>query len=412
MKARPQRPFAWLGLVIAVAITTLAVAGLLAASAPVAFAQEGGRGWSLRDLFFPRRTQRYIPREDVAPPRQTSKPRTKSPRKTTTTKVAEPEVVVDAKTPDAKTVLVVGDFIGSGLAEGLNILFAANPKVRVVDRTKGASGFVREDHFDWPGSVTEIVAAEKPATVVVLIGANDRQQMRIGDRRETLRSEAWAREYSARAASFASAVFAADVPLVWVGTIPFKSTKSSSDLLAINEIYRKVSADVGAEFIDVWDGFVDEKGAFVTTGPDISGQPARLRSGDGINLTTAGKRKLAFYTEKTLKRLLGEAGTGAPTTPGHDLPAGQLGPTLPADRTAPMALSDPELDGGTELLGATVTLKSPAQAGGKVPSTTSDAAIGRVDDFSRRRREALVPAADSTATASTRSGTEAAKTAN
>ena len=40
--------------------------------------------------------------------------------------------------------------------------------------------------------------------------------------------------------------------------------------------------------MDIWDGFVDENGAYVSTGPDINGQPARLRAGDGINLTKAG----------------------------------------------------------------------------------------------------------------------------
>ncbi|PSJ63401.1 SGNH/GDSL hydrolase family protein [Kumtagia ephedrae] len=407
MREIPRRRFVWIGFAIAAAVAGLLAVGFVAASAPVALAQEA-RPWSLRNLFFPRRAQRMEPRQWREPGerlRKPSTPRTKPPqRKTAIKRVVEPEIVIDPKAPDAKVVLVIGDFIGGGLAEGLDMLFAENPRVRVVDRTNGASGFVREDHFDWPGNVAGIVATEKPAVVVALVGANDRQQMRIGDRRETLRSEAWTREYSARAASFASAIWATDVPFVWVGTTPFKSPKATSDMLALNDIYRKVAADVGAEFIDVWEGFVDEKGSFITSGADISGQPVRLRSGDGINFTAAGKRKLAFYAEKPLKRLLGEAGAGAPTGPGVEgVPPGGTGPMVPTDRTVPMALNDPELDGGTELLGATASSrpKTPAR-----PAAAADDATvaGRADDFSWPRGQAAAvpqPARDGTATAST-----------
>jgi hypothetical protein len=406
-----QRPIAWLGLAAALIFAVLAAGGLLATTAPPAFAQERVRGWTLRDLFFPRRYQRVDPRDDVARPRRKVKQRAR-PRKPA---IVEPEIVIEPKADDAKTVLVVGDFIASDLAEGLDMLFASNTRVRIADRTNNASGFVRDDHFDWPGKIGEIVAAEKPAVVVVLIGANDRQQMRIADKREPVRSEAWAREYSARAANFASAVSVSEVPLVWVGTIPFKSTKSSSDMLALNEIYARVASDVGAEFIDVWDGFADEKGAFVVTGPDISGQPARLRSSDGVNLTTAGKRKLAFYTEKTLKRLLGEAGLGEPALPGAEgVPSAGLGPGMPTDRTMPIALTDPALDGGAELLGATVTVKTPGPGPEQAPeqSAVPVPAAGRVDDFSWRGKAAsttLPPISRSAdTTASTRAGVPAA----
>lgn len=361
-------------------------------AAPPVLAQEA-RPWSLRDLFMPRRRERYEPLDKAVPQKPAKPARTKAKKKPAVQRVAEPEVVIGPKAADAKVVLVLGDFVGSGLAEGLNAVFATNPRVRIADRTNGASGFVREDHFDWPGRVAEIVAAERPAVVVALFGANDRQQMRIGNAREAFRSEAWTREYTARTASFASVVSVDDIPFVWVGTPPFRSSKTSADMLAFNEIYRKVAADVGAEFIDVWEGFVDESGAFTITGPDISGQPVKLRAGDGINFTQAGKRKLAFYTEKTLKRLLGEAGTPAVTGPAGVPSAGLVPPGAPTNRTAPIALDDPELDGGAELLGASVTPRPAAQ-----PAADDDApraAVGRADDFSWPRGGGAAAAATS-----------------
>jgi hypothetical protein len=374
------------------AVVALTIAGMPMTQGP-AFGQEGVRPWSLRELFMPRNPRRANPRNE-APPGVVARPRAKSPaaraaRKPASPRETQPEVVILPKAPDAKTVLVVGDFIADGLSEGLNVAFAADPNVRIADRSNGSSGFVREDHFDWPGQIAGIIEAEKPAAILVVIGANDRQQMQVGGASLTARSEAWMREYSARAANFASAVSQTNVPLVWVGTTPFKPPKAASDMLALNEIYRKVAADVGAEFIDVWEGFVDENGAFVTTGPDISGQPVRLRAGDGINLTDAGKRKLAYYTEKTLRRLLGEGVGPMPSGPGIPTVSAEPGGPVPPDRTIPIALNDPALDGGAELLGASVVPASPpGSANAKLTVENAPAAVsGRADDFSWPRKD-------------------------
>ncbi|MDQ6433657.1 DUF459 domain-containing protein [Mesorhizobium sp. LHD-90] len=381
---------------VLLAAVSLTVAGVSA----VAFAQESSRPWSLRDLFAPRKPQRLLPR-DPSPPAATPRPRKKSPaqRKSAEPRDERPEVAILPKQPDARTVLVVGDFIGSGLAEGLDMLFAAESGIRIADRSNGSSGFVREDHFDWPGEISAVVEAEKPAVAIVMIGANDRQPMRIGQTSATLRSDAWTREYSARAASFASALSGSGVPLIWVGAPPFKSPRSSSDMLALNEIYRRVAADVGAEFVDVWEGFVDENGAFSTTGADITGQTVRLRSGDGVNLTAAGKRKLAFYVEKMLKQRLG---TGGASPGGAGVPVASAKPDRPAqtDRTLPIALDDPALDGGGELLGAAI-VQSPARPSTGSVSTTATAparVIGRADDFSWPPLAATAPASSPPAT--------------
>jgi hypothetical protein len=144
---------------------------------------------------------------------------------------------------------------------------------------------------------------------------------------------------------------------------------------------------IGGEFIDVWDGFVDQDGRFIITGSDINGQQVRLRGTDGINLTAAGKRKLAFYVEKSARRLLGDM-----TSPDlvrldtSSLPALlNLPPseTLNIVRTQPIDLFDPELDGATELLGAsplpvasTPTPRDQLVKDGTLPPPPA----GRVDD--------------------------------
>ncbi|MCX7303168.1 MAG: DUF459 domain-containing protein [Hyphomicrobiales bacterium] len=319
-----------------------------------------------------------------------------------------PQATVVTKRLDARVVLVIGDFLASGLAEGLTTAFVQNPNVRIVDRTSGSSGFVREDFHNWAQRADELITTERPAAVIVMIGTNDRQQMLVDGIRETVRSDAWTKEYAARAGELAGTVAARKVPLLWVGMPPFKSSKMMLDVLAFNDIYRAAATSAGGEFVDIWDGFVDENGAYVPSGPDINGQPARLRANDGINLARPGKRKVAFYVEKPLYKALGEDPAAAVATavqPGPRPAYRIFGPLGPAeqqepanldiavdpnevglvDPARPVALRTPGLDGGEALLGETAAPRLEASTPGEKLSVEGIAPAplaGRADQFS------------------------------
>lgn len=362
---------------------TIAVAMVFLGSAVApGFAQDRPR--SLFDLLF----RPGKPREVQVPQKQ---PRATIKRRTPPSDDAgapAPEAV--AKAEDARVVLVVGDFLASGLAEGLESAYLAIPSVRVVARASGSSGIVRDDHYDWPAEIGPIIEAEKPAVVVIMLGANDRQEMRVGDVREPKRSENWMKEYERRATNLAKAVTDRNIPLVWVGMPSFKNSTMASDMLAYNDVYRSVAEAAGGGFVDIWDGFVDENGAFVTTGPDINGNPVKLRSGEnGINLTRPGKRKVAFYAEKPLEKILGtvkpaQIGALGPNGLAPQLPGGVSTPAN-IERTVPISLTDPELDGGQELLGATFTpgaAKSQTAAEKLTKEGIAPGPVaGRADDF-------------------------------
>ncbi len=108
-----------------------------------------------------------------------------------------------------------------------------------------------------------------------------------------------------RVLTFGKEVTDRKIPLLWVGLPAFESPSMTADAVQMNQLYRKQVESVGGEFVDIWDGFVDENGQFIVTGSDINGQQVRLRTSDGINLTQAGRRKIAFYVEKPARRLLG-----------------------------------------------------------------------------------------------------------
>ena len=122
----------------------------------------------------------------------------------------------------------------------------------------------------------------------------------------------------------------------------------------------------------------------------------RLRGSDGVSMTKAGKRKLAFYVEKEIRRLLGDAMTVDGQKQGGEAVSDELvtAPADPADilKTQPISLTDPTLDGGLVLLGGA----APDTTSGRSPRDRmvekgdfAAAPAGRVDDF---RLDKLRPA--------------------
>ena len=250
----------------------------------------------------------------------------------------EPEPAVVEKTPDAERVLVIGDFMANSLAKGLTETYADNPGVAVSDADSGSSGLVRRDRYDWATEVQGLVAEQNPAAVVVMIGSNDRQAIDSDTGSYAPGTDDWAKSYAGRITALAAALKATGKPVIWGSLVPVRSAAMSRDFSTINTVFHDSLEGTGITFVDLWNGFADEDGRFMQSGPDVTGQTTQLRSSDGINFTRAGQRKLAFFIQQELNDVLknsvmigiGAAGEGA--TPGA---AGsgqsQIGPMVPLD---------------------------------------------------------------------------------
>lgn len=293
------------------------------------------------------------------------------------------------KLATAKTILVVGDFLANGLGSGLVDAFSASPGVAVQTRGTIASGLVRPDFYDWQATLPQMMDSLKPAVVVVMIGANDRQRMTAPGIDEKFGTDIWLLAYEERVQALAKLVTARHIPLLWIGLPPFGSDDTTADIVRLNQLYKSQAEAVGGEYIDIWDGFTDEDGKFIVTGSDINGQQVRLRTADGINMTPAGRRKMAFYAEKPLRRLLGDQASPDITRLDTDKTAEPAASTSEkaddaATHTVPIGLSDPDLDGGSTLLGSA----PPAPPATPSPrdllvekGEVAPAPAGRVDDF-------------------------------
>jgi hypothetical protein len=236
--------------------------------------------------------------------------------------------------PATHYVIVVGDSLADQLAQGLaDAFFEERPEIAITKKTRGSSGLVRADFYDWPAQLPALLENEKANAIVVMLGTNDRQVLRDQAGQHEFRSDRWRELYIQRVDAMITAARAKGVPVFVVGQPSMQNPRLHADLPYINEILRERAQALGALYIDIWDGFVNESEAFVSMGPALDGQIRRLRMGDGVHFTRVGARKVAHYVERDLIRLFdqGPRGPIVPREGPEVAPSGRpvAGPVLP-----------------------------------------------------------------------------------
>lgn len=310
----------------------------------------------------------------------------------------EPAAPTLAAAP-AVHVVVIGDSLAYMLAQGLTEAAADRPGFAVVRKTKESSGLVREDFYDWGKAVRDLLAGpDKIGALVVMIGSNDRQELRDEAGRHEPLSPRWLALYAARVGAIADLLKERKIPFLWVGMPIMKYERYSADMGRLNEIYRDRAEAAGGRYVDVWEAFADEAGRYSVFGPDVSGQIVKLRASDGVHFTKAGARKLAHFVEQRLRALIDldrkaqppvAALPPQPAPEGEAKPAGAT-PAAPVPVVKPLAgpvlpLTAAPLSAEAALAGARTGARggifrnapSPELAEGRTPAPKA----GRADDF-------------------------------
>jgi hypothetical protein len=213
------------------------------------------------------------------------------------------------------------------------------------------------------------------------------------------RSEKWVELYKKKIADMIAVARTKGVPVLWVGLPAVRGQRAMSDVLLLNSLYREEASKAGITYIDVWDGFVDERGVFLSSGPDVEGQTRRLRAADNVYFTRAGARKLAHYAERELSRLVlnrvlpvalpSDPGMPDLSRPGAPVTRPLAGPIVPLTASS---VGTSELLGGAGSRPANVdALAARTLVKGEPLAPPS----GRADDFVWPRRDVGIPAPES-----------------
>jgi hypothetical protein len=174
-------------------------------------------------------------------------------------------------------------------------------------------------------------------------------------------------------------------------------------MLFLDALYRDGAGKAGITYVDVWDGFVDERGLLLQKGPDFEGQIRQLRSYDGVYFTKPGARKLAHYVEREIQRgLMANATPVALPAPEEPAPAPAVAVARPDNAPIPRPLAGPVMPLTTaaeadELLGGGGSRQAaidPIATRVLVRGEQANAPAGRGDDFAWPRRNVAPLGAD------------------
>ncbi len=273
--------------------------------------QASGRGQVRRDVRPSEPVPSRQPRQHRAQPRshagsssRSSSSSASRASRSSSGSSASSEPAPAAKSEAAVQVVVFGDGFADGLASGLEEAFAENPDVAIVSKTGDSSSLVQAGPDAWPQEIRAYLAdpTHEVDAAVVMIGQNDRKPISQGGETIPFGTEKWRDLYAQRVENMMQIFIAKGKPLYWVGLPPVEDHDIGVDYGFFNEIFRARAYRTGAEYVDIWKGFVDENDAYAQSGPDVKGEIRELRDDDGIGFTKAGKRKLAHFVARELRR--------------------------------------------------------------------------------------------------------------
>jgi hypothetical protein len=396
-------------------IAMLTVAGAGAMMVPGDVRAQGAnddRFFMLRDPFrrgpFTREPYAPFPQREVLPPPpqyiNPPEPRYEAPSGMAFGSAAEAEAE-RGKAP-SEYVLVVGDTLAEQLAQGLaEAFFGERPEVAVIRKIRAGSGLVRTDFYDWVSQAPAFAASEKATAVIVMVGANDRQQLRDETGVHEPRSDRWRELYAKRIGDLLARLKERKIPVFVVGAPPMRNQRLSDDMTYINEILQESAQKAGAFYVDIWDAFVDESGEFMVMGPALDGQRRRLRIGDGVHFTKVGARKAAHYVERDLSRLFDQRGA-VPVLPQEAVPETPATPAVRPVAGPVLPLNQPQGTAGGALAGGQQRQPRPLPAAIDsnaarilVEGLPQEPVAGRADDFRWQRPQSAVPPATGQAAA-------------
>lgn len=242
---------------------------------------------------------------------------------------AAPVPAQDA-TLDVKRVLIIGDQLAGGMGAGLSRLAQDQGNIQVINRFNESSGLARPEIYDWAAAIPKMTDGKNISTAVVLMGLNDRRDIKLADKVLKFGSPEWNALYQQRVDSVIDALAAQHIQVLWMGEPPMGDPALDADMQNLTAIVQSRVAAKGAGFIDLRTPFLNPLGGYTEHGPDDTGVDHRLREGDGVTFLRLGNNRLGQIALAALNSIAAPV-VGA-ASPQAGIPASPVANAAPVTR--------------------------------------------------------------------------------
>jgi hypothetical protein len=196
--------------------------------------------------------------------------------------------------------LLVGDSLGNNLGYGMIPQLSGYKTLKFVLRAKASTGLSNSWFYNWETNLKSYLRTEKPNIVVVFLGANDRQNMRVGGQILTFGTSKWQAAYGASVARMTKLSTDAGAYVLWVGLPNCKPYNHNKGMELITSIDAKtVSLNPGARYIPLKALTSGANGTY-TQYQYVNGSRQKTRGDDGIHFTANGQDVIGTFAVNRL----------------------------------------------------------------------------------------------------------------
>jgi len=198
------------------------------------------------------------------------------------------------------TILEIGDSIGSDLGWGLERELASTHTLKLAMMDKSSSGLAATWFYDWPRQLKSMIAHFHPNLVVVAVGADDEQGIRVDGHSYDFNTPGWRARYTTLIRQMDTTATKAGSYVLWVGLPIMAPAGYRAGVVAINSLFHSVAATVpGVTYLSTWSLFADSHGRF-RYGASVNHTLSAIRSPDGIHFTVVGEDVFATFVAQSI----------------------------------------------------------------------------------------------------------------
>lgn len=189
------------------------------------------------------------------------------------------------------TILLGDSMMRIGVGPVLKKTVAKAFGTRVDMRAKSATGLTRNDFYDWPKELQTTLGEQGYERAIVMIGANDCQNIKDGDKTYSFGTDAWREAYRRRVRNFLDVMCGDIDQVVWIGLPPMRSAKFDARIKELNGLIEaEVKESECGRFVPA--DLATATGGF-TSMRKIKKRRLKIREDDGVHITQNGGTLIA-----------------------------------------------------------------------------------------------------------------------
>jgi len=201
------------------------------------------------------------------------------------------------------TVVVSGDSMTEAFGKYLRSDLAETGVATGIHDFRFSSGLARPDFFDWPAHLRELLVQHDPDLVILMVGANDGQDIKVDGEVLKFGSEKWIAVYAQRVRDTMDMLAVDGRRVYWVGQPIARSETYSAKMKTLDGVYAaEAEGRENVIYLDTWELFSAADGSYSAYLPGGTGEQQLMRADDGIHLSVAGAHRLTDHVMDAIER--------------------------------------------------------------------------------------------------------------